>query len=162
MKYIYIIICSLIIYSCGFKPIYKIDENNLNLVSYDVVFINEDNVSRPVKEEVNRTLINNANNKDSYTVEIKVSENFIPLIVNTNGTVAKYRIELTIKYNLFDSADMSEILSDTVRGFAQFDTAVSEIENNDKKDKMIRLAARDAIQIMMTKIQGNILKNNDN
>lgn len=150
------------IYSCGFKPIYKIDENNLNLVSYDVVFINEDNISRPIKEEVNRTLINNANNKDSYTVEIKVSENFIPLIVNTNGTVAKYRIELTIKYNLFDSADMSEILSDTVRGFAQFDTAVSEIENNDKKDKMIRVAARDAIQIMMTKIQGNILKKNDN
>ena len=56
------------------------------------------NVSREIIEEINSNIFSDKDPK--YIAELKVSEDLTPLIINTNGTVAKYRIEITINYSL--------------------------------------------------------------
>ena len=48
------------------------------------------------------------------------------------------------------------------RGFAQYDIGASEINNEDTKKSMIKIATKNAIQLMTTKIQNDISNKNDN
>ena len=83
-----------ILLSCGFKPIYKITSDDVDLDGYSVEVANQ--VSREIIEEVNSTIVQGENQK--FRAILKIYEDLTPLIVNTNGTVAKYRIEIEIKY----------------------------------------------------------------
>ena len=81
-----------------------------------------------------------------------------PLIINTNGTVAKYRIEIEINYQLIQ-LDSGDVISEgTTRGFAQYDTVDSEVSNEDTRKSMTKIAAKNALQIMSSRIQSSILK----
>ena len=62
-----------------------------------------------------------------------INESLDPLIVNTNGTVAKYRIEILISYELIEIETDMEISNGTARGSAQYDVGTSEINNEDTK-----------------------------
>ena len=80
------------------------------------------------------------------------------MIVNTNGTVAKYRIEIEIEYELIQ-IDIDEVISTgTTRGFAQYDVTDSEIVNEDTRKSMTKIATKNAIQLMTSRIQSSIAK----
>ena len=137
---------------CGFKPIYKISSDDVNLDGYSVEVVNQ--VSREIIEEVNSTIVQGENQK--YKVLLNIYEDLTPLIVNTNGTVAKYRIEIEIAYKLIQ-IDVNETISTgTTRGFAQYDVTESEIVNEDTKKHMTKIATKNAIQIMTSRIQSSI------
>ena len=139
---------------CGFKPIYKISSDDVNLDGYSVEVVNQ--VSREIIEEVNSTIFQDENQK--YKVLLNIYEDLTPLIVNTNGTVAKYRIEIEIEYKLIE-IDIDEIISTgTTRGFAQYDVTESEIVNEDTRKHMTKIATKNAIQIMTSRIQSSILR----
>ena len=70
--------------SCGFKPIYKITSDDIDLVGYSVEVANQ--VSREIIDEVNSTIVQDENQK--YKALLNIYEDLTPLIVNTNGTVA--------------------------------------------------------------------------
>ena len=75
-----------------------------------------------------------------------------PLIINTNSTVAKYRIEIEINYQLIQ-LDSGDVISEgTTRGFAQYDTVDSEIINEDTRKSMTKIA-KNALQIMSSRIR---------
>ena len=93
---------------------------------------------------------------------LTVNQNLTPLIVNTNGTVAKYRIEISISYELIDNETSERFTVGNARGFAQYDIGASEINNEDTKKSMIKIATKNAIQLMTTKIQNDISNKNDN
>jgi len=93
---------------------------------------------------------------------LTINESLDPLIINTNGTIAKYRIEILISYKLIEIETDREISSGTARGSAQYDVGTSEITNEDTKKSMIKIATRNAIQLMVSKIQSSISKTNDN
>ena len=38
--------------SCGFKPMYKLSESNVDLRSYSLKIINENDISREISEEI--------------------------------------------------------------------------------------------------------------
>ena len=142
----------LILFGCGFKPIYKIASNDINLDGYSVEFTNQ--VSREIIEEVNSNIVQGENQK--YRALLKIYEDLTPLIVNTNGTVAKYRIEIEIEYELIE-IDVNEITSTgTTRGFAQYDVTESEIVNEDTRKHMTKIATKNAVQIMTSRIQSSI------
>ena len=144
----------LILFGCGFKPIYKIASNDINLDGYSVEFTNQ--VSREIIEEVNSNIVQGENQK--YRALLKIYEDLTPLIVNTNGTVAKYRIEIEIEYELIE-IDADEIIaSGTTRGFAQYDVTESEIVNEDTRKHMSKIATKNAIQIMTSRMQSSILR----
>ena len=141
-----------IFFGCGFKPIYKITSNDNNLDSYSVEVTNQ--VAREIIEEVISNIVQGENQK--YRALLKIYEDLTPLIVNTNGTVAKYRIEIEIEYELIE-IDADEIIaSGTTRGFAQYDVTESEIVNEDTRKHMTKIATKNAIQIMQSRIQSSI------
>ena len=149
-----LILISFIIFSfsfngCGFKPIYKISDENISIQDYSVEVINSP--SREILQEINESLISNIDS--NHRVLIKVEENMTPLIINTNGTISKYRIEIVIDYSLLE-IDVDKILiTDTVRGFSQFDVVTSEIENEETKKQMNKIATDKALQMMTSKLQ---------
>ena len=140
--------------SCGFKPIYKIAIDDTSIDGYSMVVTNQ--VAREIIEEVNNTVVQGENPK--YKALLSIYEDLTPLIVNTNGTVAKYRIEIEIKYELLQ-IDSGEVISTgTTRGFAQYDVTGSEIVNEDTKKSMTKIATKNAIQLMASRIQSSISK----
>tara|TARA_B100000161_G_scaffold249650_1_gene207362 strand:- start:138 stop:605 length:468 start_codon:yes stop_codon:yes gene_type:complete len=138
--------------SCGFKPIYKLSDNNQSSTEYYIEITNQ--VSREIVEEINENIFQDRSQK--YKALLTIHEDLTPLIVNTNGTIAKYRIEIEIKYELLQE-DINEIISEgTTRGFAQYDVVDSEIENEDMKKSMTKIATKNALQIMTSRIQSRI------
>ena len=138
--------------SCGFKPIYKLSDNNQSSSEYYIEITNQ--VSREIVEEINENIFQDRSQK--YKALLTIHEDLTPLIVNTNGTIAKYRIEIEIKYELLQE-DINEIISEgTTRGFAQYDVVDSEIENEDMKKSMTKIATKNALQIMTSRIQSRI------
>ena len=138
--------------SCGFKPIYKITSDDIDLNGYSVEVVNQ--VSREIIDEVNSTIVQDENQK--FKALLNIYEDLTPLIVNTNGTVAKYRIEIEIAYKLIQ-IDVDETISTgTTRGYAQYDVTESEIVNEDTRKHMTKIATKNAIQIMTSRIQSSI------
>ena len=139
---------------CGFKPIYKMTSDDASIDGYSVEVTNQ--VAREIIEEVNNTIVQSEDQK--YRALLSIYEDFTPLIVNTNGTVAKYRIEIEIKYELIQIDNDDVISTGTTRGFAQYDVTSSEIVNEDTKKSMTRIATKNAIQLMTSRIQISISK----
>ena len=152
----------LVLMSCGFKPMYKLNESSIDFRNYSITIINENNTSREIKEEIKKSFPSNSKIEKKYIIEINTDQTLEPLITNTDGTVAKYRIEIIINYKVKDKNKDSHLVEDMVRGFAQYNVETSEIESNDKKNRMIRTATNSAIQMMISKIQSDTSIINDN
>tara|TARA_Y100000591_G_C21741889_1_gene649827 strand:+ start:660 stop:1070 length:411 start_codon:yes stop_codon:yes gene_type:complete len=127
---------------------FKVSYNNIGGVSYEV------------KDEINR-LFYNKSDIHSFTLNLSINEENIPIIINTNGTVAKYQIEISISFNVTD-IENNLIIEDTVKGFSQYDVQTSEISNDAIKKQMTRSAANEAIALILTKIQSSLVSINDN
>ena len=161
-RVISIIFLLLYLSSCGFKPMYKLSENSIDFRSYSLILMNETDVSREIKEEIKKSFNSRSEVKKDYVIEIDIVENLDPLITNTDGTVAKYRIEIMLNFKVRDKNKNSYLIEDMVRGFAQYTVETSEIESNDKRKRMIQTAANSAIQMMISKIQSDNSITNDN
>ena len=148
--------------NCGFKPMYKLSESSIDFRSYSLLLMNETDVSREIKEEIKKSFNSRSEVKKDYVIEIDIVENLDPLITNTDGTVAKYRIEIMLNFKVRDKNNNSYLIEDMVRGFAQYTVETSEIESNDKKNRMSRIATNNAIQMMLSKIQSDTSITNDN
>tara|TARA_Y200000002_G_scaffold25196_1_gene18977 strand:- start:544 stop:1038 length:495 start_codon:yes stop_codon:yes gene_type:complete len=148
--------------SCGFKPMYKLSESSIDFRSYSVILMNEKNTSREIKEEIKKSFNPISEIEKDYVIEIDVIKNLDPLITNTDGTVAKYRIEIVMNFKVKGENSDFYLIEDMVRGFAQYTVETSEIESDDKKKRMIRTATNNAIQMMISKIQSDISITNDN
>ena len=151
-----------VLMSCGFKPMYKISENNIDFSNYSITIMNENNTSREIKEEIKKSFPSSSEIQKNYVIEINTNQNLESLITNTDGTVAKYRIEIIINFKVRDRNENSYLIEDMTRGFAQYTVETSEIESNDKKKRMIRTATNNAIQMMISKIQSDTSITNDN
>ena len=158
MKKKLLIICllssCLIVASCGFKPIHKVSSNDQSFGSYTVEITND--VPREINEAINSIIFSQKD--ENYKILLDIKEDLSPLIMNTNGTVAKYRIEIEINYQLIQ-LDSGDVISEgTTRGLAQYDTVDSEVSNEDTRKSMTKIAAKNALQIMSSRIQSSILK----
>ena len=144
--------------SCGFSPIYKISDDNLNIRNYSLKLVN--NVSREIEDEVKNALYS----KDNFVYEVllKIQEEQTPLIINTNGTVSKYRIEVSINFEIIEIVSNNTLSTGIARGFAQYDVGESEFNNEDMKKSMTRNAVKNALQIMVSKVESSIARSNDN
>ena len=152
----------IVLTSCGFKPMYKLSESSFDFRSYSISIMNEHNTSREIKEEIRKSFPSSSEIKKEYVIEINTNENLEPLITNTDGTIAKYRIEIIMNFKVKDKNENTYIMEDIVRGLAQYSVETSEIESDDKKRSMIRTATSSAIQMMISKIQSDTSITNDN
>ena len=158
MRNLVVILVVLLTIGCGFKPLYKSDGKGIEL---DRLYINfKGDVSYEIKEELKSLLSTDQQNKD-FAVVVEVKEEMVPVIINENGTVSKYQIDIAIFFEVSDK--LGEVLIDDVAvGFSQYDVLVSEIENKDLRRQMLRSATNDAASLMITKIQSKLSLANDN
>ena len=152
-KIIIFISLGILITSCGFKPIYKMSADNMDISSYTIELENRQQLQNVIIEELDQNFPPNTDS--THKILLNVSEDLIPLIVNTNGTVAKYRIEITFNFSLENLAENKVSYVDIARGFAQYSLVTSEIQNEETRTLMTRSAANEAIQMMISKIRSN-------
>ena len=148
--------------SCGFKPMYKFSENNVDLNSYSINIVNESDISRQIKEEIKKSFPSGSKAEKDFVIDMKILENLDPLITNTDGTVSKYGIEIIIYFKVKTANTNEFLINDVVRGFAEYTVETSEIESDDKRKRMIRTATSSAVQMMISKIQSGASITNDN
>ena len=152
------LLISFTINNCGFKPMYKSGGMGIELDRLSINFNGD--ISYEIKEELKSFISNGEENKD-YLVIVNVSEEMVPVIINENGTVSKYQIDITLFFEVTNK--LGEVLIDDVAvGFSQYDVIVSEIENEDLRKQMLRSATNDAASLMITKIQSRLSSVNDN
>ena len=158
MRNLVVILIVLVSTGCGFKPMYKSDGKGIEL---DKLYINfKGDLSYVIKDELKSLFSIDQQNKD-YAVLVEVKEEMVPVIINENGTVSKYQIDIAIFFEVSDKS--GEVLIDDVAvGFAQYDVLVSEIDNKDLRKQMLRSATNDAASLMITKIQSKLSLTNDN
>ena len=159
-NYIIIIFISCLLVGCGFKPIHKFNESGFKMADFKVTYKNTGSISYEVKDEINR-LFYNEYDDHSYILDLNIEEGNTPLIINTNGTVAKYQIEISISFKVAD-INNELILEGKVNGYSQYDVQTSEINNDATKKQMTRSAASEAMALIITKIQSSIVSLDDN
>ena len=137
---------------------YKSDGIGIDLNRLSINF--KGNITYDIKEELKNLLSTEHENTD-YFVTVEVKEEMVPVIINENGTISKYQIDIAIFFNVTDKLD-TLIIDDVAVGFAQYDVLVSEIENEDLRKQMLRSATNDAASLMITKIQSKLSLTNDN
>ena len=145
----------LIALSCGFKPIYQTDNNNLNAKNFTINFLT--NPSYEIKSTIDG-MFSSSLQSVPYLIDLNIIETQTPLIINTDGTVSKYRIEILFHFIVHEVESNKNIYEDIVRGFAEYIVQTSEYETEEKKRQMLKSAAQEAIRLMLTKIQGNIAR----
>ena len=158
MKSLLILLVVLFVSGCGFKPMYKSDGKGIELDKLYISF--EGEITYEIKDEL-KSLLSTDQDSSEYNVIVEAKEEMVPVIINENGTVSKYQIDIALFFRVTDK--LGEILIDDVAvGFAQYDVLVSEIENKDLRKQMLRSATNDASSLMITKIQSKLSLNNDN
>ena len=159
-NYIIIIFISYLLIGCGFKPIHKFNESGFNMADFKVTYNNSGSISYEVKDEINR-LFYNEYDDHPYILDLNIEEGNTPLIINTNGTVAKYQIEILISFKVTNNDD-DLILEGKVNGYSQYDVQTSEINNDATKKQMTRSATSEAMALIITKIQSSVVSLDDN
>ena len=143
----------LVFAGCGFKPIYKTTEGSPNPETYAITFLNDPGYL--IKNKVTE-LYKNSPSKSLYNIHLNAKQGSIPLVTNTDGTVSKYRIEVSFAFDVTESDSKNKIYTDISRGFAEYLVQTSEIETDEKRKQAIEIATQEAIQMMLIKIQSNI------
>ena len=145
----------LVLTNCGFQPIYQTTDRNIDTITYSIKFTNDPGFE--IKNKI-KEVFNYSKTENLYTVYLTVHQTSTPLIVNTNGTVSKYRLEVIIHFEVFEESNDQNIYVDVVRGFAEYLVQTSEIQTDEKRKQAVEVATQDAIQMMSAKIQSNIAR----
>jgi hypothetical protein len=150
MKKIFIILFfSNFFIQCGFQPIYS--ERNETIESdYETVLISENSVS--VKEAFN-SIFRNTSKKSNFELKISIIEQDLPIVTNSDGTVAKYRIDISTNFVLYDRINKKEIFSDYSKGFAQYETQINNYDTEQKRYEAKKIATTNSLQLIPIKIQ---------
>ena len=141
--------------ACGFQPIYS-EKNYLNDNNNYYAVLNSEN-SREVSSVFNEVFMK-SNDETVYKIEVQINERLIPLVINNDGTVSKYKIEIYSSFDLVNINSAELIHSNSSRGFNSYNVESSEYNTGENKKIALQQATREALQILITKIQNHLAK----
>jgi hypothetical protein len=134
---------------CGFQPIYS-EKNSIIENDYETVLTSDNSIE--VKEAFN-SVFNNSSKQSNYRLKINIIEKDLPIVTNSDGTIAKYRIDISINFTLFDKLNDKEIFSDYSKGFAQYETQTNNYDTEQKRGEAKKIATINSLQLIPIKIQ---------
>ncbi len=143
----YVIVLFLI--QCGFQPIYS-EKNSIIENDYETVLISDNSIA--VKEAFN-SVFKNASKQSNYLLKLNIIEQDLPIVTNSDGTIAKYRIDISISFTLFDKLNDKEVFSDYSKGFAQYETQTNNYDTEQKREEAKKIATTNSLQLIPIKIQ---------
>tara|TARA_A100001015_G_C14790646_1_gene632909 strand:+ start:154 stop:621 length:468 start_codon:yes stop_codon:yes gene_type:complete len=150
MKKIFILLfVSHLFIQCGFQPIYS-EKSKTVESDYQTVLISENSIS--VKEAFN-SIFRNSTKKSNFELKINIIEQDLPIVTNSDGTIAKYRIDISTNFVLYDKINKKEIFSDYARGFAQYETQTNNYNTEQKRYEAKKIATTNSLQLLPIKIQ---------
>lgn len=145
-----IYLITIILFSqCGFTAIYS-EKSNVVESDYETVLVSENSLA--VKEAF-RSIFRNSNKQSNYQLKINIIEQDLPIVTNSDGTIAKYRIDITTNFILYDTLKEREIFSDYSKGFAQYETQINNYDTEQKRDEAKQIATSNSLQMIPIKIQ---------
>ena len=134
---------------CGFQPIYS--EKVIKIESdYEAILTSENSLAA---QEAFHAIFRNSKNQFNYQLKITIIEQDLPIVTNADGTIAKYRIDVSANFILVDTVNNKEILSDYSKGFAQYESQTNNYDTKQKRNEAIKIATTNAIQLIPIKIQ---------
>ena len=154
IKLALIIFTSTLLINCGFKPTYKISENEINqtLVLYSI----ENDATYETRQVVNNNLMNSNAGDAEFKVKLNVTEKEVAVNVKSDGSVSEYRIEALIVFNIMKVKDKELIYSAKTQGFANYDVSSSEYTNTQLRKNALESAVLEAIQLVRILVQSKI------
>ena len=153
-KLVLIILTSSLLISCGFKPTYKISENEINqtLVVYNI----ENDAAYEIRQIVSNNLINSNANDAEFKINLNITEKEFEVNVTSTGSVSEYRIEALIVFNIVKIKDEKLIYSAKSQGFANYDASSSEYTNSQLRKSALEAAVLEAIQLVKVLVRSKI------
>ena len=148
-KVIFFLFLSSFLNQCGFQPIYS-EKSAIVENDYEIVLISENSIS--VREAFN-TIFRNSIKKSNFRLNINIIEQDLPIVTNSDGTVAKYRIDISTNFVLYDTVSDREIFSNYSRGFAQYETQKNNYDTEQKRNEAKKIATTNSLQLIPIKIQ---------
>mgnify|MGYP001493974521 CR=1 FL=1 len=134
---------------CGFEPIYS---ENSQIIESNYVPIQISENSYTVNKAFN-AIFKNRKKQSDFQLRISIREEDLPVITNTDGTISKYRIDITTNFVLIDTTSDKEIFTDYSKGFAQYDTQINNYDTELKREEAKMIATKKALQLIPIKIQ---------
>ncbi len=86
-------------------------------------------------------------------MKISIIEQDLPIVTNSDGTVAKYRIDISTNFVLYDRINKKEIFSDYSKGFAQYETQTNNYDTEQKRYEAKKIATTNSLKLIPIKIQ---------
>ncbi len=145
---IYVIILFLLA-KCGFTPIY-FERSDLIQNNYRAILVSDNS---KIVEETFNSIFRNLDKRTDYELKVNIEEKDLPIITNTDGTIAKYRIDISVSFILYDIENNQKILSDYSKGFAQYETQTNNYGTKLKRTEAKKIATTKAVQLIPIKIQ---------
>jgi len=150
MRKIFIILfVSNFLIQCGFQPIYSEKSEKVD-GDYETVLTSENSIA--TKESFN-SIFKNSIKDSNFELKINITEQDQPIVTNSDGTIAKYRIDISTNFILYDKINKKEIFSDYSKGFAQYETQTNNYDTEQKRYEAIKIATTNALQLIPIKIQ---------
>ncbi len=134
---------------CGFQPIYS-EKSETTESNYETILMSDNSIS--VKEAFD-SIFKNSMRQSNLQLRINILEQDLPIITNSDGTVAKYRIDISTNFTLFDITNNIEIFSDYSKGFAQYETQTNNYDTEQKRGEAKKIATTNSLQLIPIKIQ---------
>ena len=148
-KIFIILFLSYFFIQCGFQPIYS-DKNVTINSDFETVLISENSIA--TKEAFN-SIFKNSMKQSNFELKINIIEQNQPIVTNSDGTVAKYRIDISTSFILYDKINKKEIFSDYSKGFAQYETQTNNYNTEQKRYEAKKIATTNSLLLIPIKIQ---------
>mgnify|MGYP001227169424 CR=1 FL=1 len=146
--FLYLSVIFLLI-QCGFQPIY-LERLNITESDYETILNSKNSIA--VKESFN-DVFRNSNKQSQYQLQINIIEQDLPIVTNSDGTVSKYRIDISTNFILYDTINKKEILSDYSKGFAQYETQINNYDTEQKRYEATKIATANSLKMIPIQIQ---------
>lgn len=138
--------------ACGFSPVYespnKAGYSALSHVEVAPVAGRHGQVLRRTLQDILDPA--SVNGTSAYLLETSVGVEYIPIIIENDGTVSRYRVDIIIPLSLRESATAQAVFTDTVRRSVSYNVSESDyssyISSTDAVERGIEEAAHDVVQ----------------
>lgn len=138
--------------ACGFSPVYESPQKAGHTVLSNVEVMP---VAGRLGQILRRTLEDvldpaSVNGVPAYQLETAVNVEYIPIIIENDGTVSRYRVDIIIPLSLRESGAGQAVFTDTVHRSVSYNVSESDyssyISSTDAVERGIEEAAHDVVQ----------------
>ncbi len=155
MSWLYKSLCILLlaaVTSCGFTPIHAKKSGEMYSALEEVEIAPVSGREGQILKTELETLLNQESTQTTplYRLESSVAVSYIPIIIESDGTVSRYRIDITIPLSLHATDTGAELFTSRVRRSVSYTVSESDytsyISSTDATERGIQEAAHDVAQ----------------